>query len=439
MSQSPFLSLPPELHNLIFSNLSQARTLYTLSRTCRHFSILAAPFLLKFAVQAKDSYVLRWAASVNNTELMKRLLHAGVDVSATESLDMFDDFLELEPGSLECTTTLKITLEAGHTDALKVLLDHGGGVIAQLLADSYRLLQTPAKRGDIPMLEILLEYIPSDQRSDNDYLIWSSSVSAAIEIGQAQTVEFFLDRGLEFVDPLHAAASNGQTEVAKIFLERGVIEDIEARSERWYDKTALDLAAEVGKVDLICLLLEKGADKNCTSEEGTTPVHHAAKYGRSDALRILVQKGADVNVESCEGLTPIHLATQNDQGSILEVLIQMGGDVNATDNEGQTALHHAANSWNNHGTYSPGCNEIARRQGVDLAWLLLRNGAALDQKDDAGWTAMDAAVMKGRIGMARALLMARTSGGIENFASSLPELYENLERIDSGYDEYYFN
>jgi ankyrin repeat protein len=444
MSRSPFLSLPTEIHNLIFSYLKKARKLYALSRTCRYFSVLAAPYLFKLAVKKKNAYVLRWAASINNATLMQRLLHAGVDVSATESRSLFDYFGEERAGSREFKTALEITLEAGHIDALKVLLDHGGAVRVQLpiILRTSSLLQSPTTRCDIPMLEMLLEYVPLDQRNDGGYLVWGSVVSGMVESGKTQIVGFFLDLGWEFdaSTSLHDAASGGHTGVASLLLERGIIEDIDARTKRWDGMSALDLAAKTGKIDLIELLMDKGA-KLDTSEDGITPAHIAAEYGCDDALEFLVHRGVDVNAASDEGTTPIHIATLHYHYSTLELLIRMGGDVNARDSKGHAALYHAAKADDFYGQFydSPGSPDIARTYGVNLAWLLLRNGAALDQQDNNGWTAMDAAVWGGRIGMARVLLMARKLEGIENFASSLEELYESLEKAHRGDDVPYID
>jgi hypothetical protein len=85
MSQSSFLSLPTELHNLILSHLTKASSLHAISQTCRYLSVLVAPYLSISAVKSKNSIALRWATSVNNTELMTRLLHADVIVSAIDN------------------------------------------------------------------------------------------------------------------------------------------------------------------------------------------------------------------------------------------------------------------------------------------------------------------------------------------------------------------
>jgi ankyrin repeat protein len=425
-SRSSFLSLPTELHNLILSHLSEAYNLHAVSRTCRYLSTLVAPYLFSSAVKAKHSHALRWAASVNNVEFMTRLLRAGVDVSATEIRDE-GGFGRRKLGGLKYKTALEITLEAGHMEALRVLWDHGDTVRGQLLKGG--MLLAPVVRGDLPMLELLLEYIPSGQLDERGNLAWDHVISVAIGSGKVETVEFFLDRGFRVSDPLHQAASEGHLDIAKLLLERGVIEDIGGRSAWWNHMTAMDLAAKFGQVHLMELVLENGAEVDCTSEEGIKPVHYAAESGGVDAVKFLVQNGVDVNAPSNDGTTPIHEAARYNQYSTLEALIEMGGDVNVPDNDHHAALYHAARA-------SPALHILrsegddAYTYGVDLAWLLLRNGAVVDQRDLSGLTAKDAAVRGGWIGMAKTLSMASTAGGIENVADSLEELYENLNEMD---------
>jgi ankyrin repeat protein len=113
----------------------------------------------------------------------------------------------------------------------------------------------------------------------------------------------------------------------------------------------------------------------------------------------------------------------------------MGGDVNTTDYQGRAALYHAARATEFHEPYNllTSSPYEVRTYGIDLAWLLLKNGAILDQQDQNGWTAMDVAVQGGRIGMARTLLMARKMEGIEYIADNLEGLYDHFDNMDRDY------
>ncbi|KAF8538810.1 ankyrin repeat-containing domain protein [Trichophaea hybrida] len=401
MSRSPFLSLPPELHALIFSHLSQARCLYFVSLTSRYLSILAAPHLFKLAITERNAYALRWAASVNNTSLMTRLLHAGVDASATEVIDGCCMVMRPEMHGLDYRTALDIAVQARNLDALNVLLEHGNAVRARDLARSLTL--TIAVYDPLPMLDMLLEYIPPYHRCDSGYLVWGGASSEAVRSGKRDVVKFFFDRGVEFsADPLHIAVSHQRVGIARLLLERDAIADIGARSHQWSDMTALDLAANYGGVEFISLLLQHGAKVDCASSDGIQAVHRVAKWGMT---------------KPNNGTTPMHLAARHNRYSTLQALIEMGGDVNATDNDGHAALYHAAKALCSR---QSGYRGQRGAWGVNLAWLLLRSGARLDN------TIINAATREGRVGMARALRLAKKMQGIENVAASLEELYDLL-------------
>jgi ankyrin repeat protein len=418
---SPILSLPIELHYIILSNINEARNLYSLLCSCRHFSIVVAPYLWTLAVHDKAAYPFRWAAHVNNVSLMRRLVCAGVDIFATETED-------IPTSKLKYKTALDIVLEEGHINALKVLLDYSSCTME--LQTETGLLDLPASRGDIPMLQLLLEYIPCDQRNKYDRFNWNCAVSMAVWADQFETVVFLMDQGLDFSNQLDTAASLGHMETVRLLLERASFGDEKARNEKI--NSALFEAVRAGKVDVMVLLVDRGADVTYVSEEGMTAVHCAAEKGLCSALDVLIKNGADVNVRSAEGITPLHLAAKHDQFSALELLINNGAYINATDDEGRTALHYVARAplaRVSEPFRSP--KDIAWTVGTDIAWLLVQNGATIDGKDSSNWTPMDVAVHRGRIGLARTLLMARER---ENFPSDLWELHEVLERMDPDYE-----
>ncbi|OWZ13574.1 hypothetical protein PHMEG_00013080 [Phytophthora megakarya] len=62
-----------------------------------------------------------------------------------------------------------------------------------------------------------------------------------------------------------------------------------------YGKTALHEAARNGMVDVVSLLLDRGADMNASDNYCWTVLHVAAKSGSVDVVSLLLDRGADMN------------------------------------------------------------------------------------------------------------------------------------------------
>jgi ankyrin repeat protein len=74
------------------------------------------------------------------------------------------------------------------------------------------------------------------------------------------------------------------------------------------------------------LFLDRGADPNKAVGEGATPLTSAAGAGRLDVVQLLVQKGANVKAPNKFGITPLKAAAnaQKDREKIIEVLRKAG-------------------------------------------------------------------------------------------------------------------
>ena len=107
-------------------------------------------------------------------------------------------------------------------------------------------------------------------------------------------------------------------------------------------KDTLKKTIEMGKLDLIKLLISKGADVNAKEKYGNTPLHIAATAGGVGIAELLISKGAKVNARDDIGETPLHIAATAGGVGIAELLISKGAKVNARDDIGETPLHIAA-------------------------------------------------------------------------------------------------
>jgi ankyrin len=220
------------------------------------------------------------------------------------------------------------------------------------------------------------------------------------------------------ITPLIGAITNNHPDVARALIEKGA----NVKAVDWYGRTALWAAVETRNmdvdnasfvnsidrapfVDLIQLLLEKGADPNVRMKEvppirraflrvtgslswvdftGQTPFLTAALAGDVTVMKLLLKYGADPRIPTFEGTTALMAAAgvnwvydqTYDEGpeSLLEAVklcYDLGLDVNAVNSMGLTAVHGAAN-----------------RGSDDIIRFLASKGARLDVKDQEGRTPM---------------------------------------------------
>jgi hypothetical protein len=90
-------------------------------------------------------------------------------------------------------------------------------------------------------------------------------------------------------DQLLGAVRKGDLAATRAALEAGVPVDARFR----YERTALSFAADRGHVEIVRLLLERGADVNAKDTfYGATPLVWAATNGHAEVARILLARGA---------------------------------------------------------------------------------------------------------------------------------------------------
>jgi hypothetical protein len=108
--------------------------------------------------------------------------------------------------------------------------------------------------------------------------------------------------------------------------------------------TALLAAAGQGRVEVVRLLLERGADVNARSG-GWTPLPLALSSGVSPEIaRLLVAHGANVNAREPDlQRTALMIAAVSGELELVRDILDKGAEVNALDADGKTALDVAGN------------------------------------------------------------------------------------------------
>ena len=108
-------------------------------------------------------------------------------------------------------------------------------------------------------------------------------------------------------------------------------------------RAPLHVAAAAGKVGLLRLLLDSGADAQLPDATGRTALHLAVTSGTTETVAWLVQRPeVDVQRPDRDGMTALHAAAQAGRAEAVELLLPKSGDIDTADGDGWTALMLAA-------------------------------------------------------------------------------------------------
>jgi hypothetical protein len=114
-------------------------------------------------------------------------------------------------------------------------------------------------------------------------------------------------------------------------------------SERYqYGDTLLTIAASLGRVVEVHILLEAGADIGSADVSGDTALHWAAKNGDIQTVKTLCNAGAEISCANSDGWTPLHYAACIGQADVVAYLLAVGADHMLENQAGETALFMAA-------------------------------------------------------------------------------------------------
>ncbi|XP_029474614.1 ankyrin-3-like [Rhinatrema bivittatum] len=168
-----------------------------------------------------------------------------------------------------------------------------------------------------------------------------------------------------------------------------ILKDNDINAVNSSNETLLHVAAANGQVPVIDYLIGKGAKLEMKDKNGRTPLHRASEKGHAEAVRVLLNAGANLYALDKDANAPLHLAAQNKHFDIVKMMLQ---DETRNYRNRHNFLHMAA-----------------LKDDSQLTQLLLKNGAAVDAKDDQKNTALHYAVSHGFVNTVRVLLEAGAS------------------------------
>jgi uncharacterized protein len=250
-------------------------------------------------------------------------------------------------------------------------------------------------------------------------LISESTVTRARPEAAQQLLKL---RGYEFDEKSFQAAARARDMMAiTAFLDGGINPNAQSESD---GRTALISAAARGDLEVVNLLIARGADVNVKDKQGYTALSHAieARYDEV-ALVLLNQPKLDPNARGLNGVTVLSSYSWRGHKDAVQRLLDLGADVNAQDNDGDAPLHGAAQNGNVEiidMLFAKGANlNLKNKQGgTPLMWAavygheeaarrLLERGADPSLKDNDGLTARDWAIRNKREKVVALLQRAR--------------------------------
>jgi ankyrin repeat protein len=250
---------------------------------------------------------LVYAARANDLESVKVLLAAGADINQTTNYGW---------------SPLLVATQNRYYKLGAYLLEHGadpnlgnkGNWVPLYIATDNRNIEN----GDYPV-----------RRGDMDHL---------------EFIKLLLDKGANV-----NARVKDSTETRTVF------------TNQWLDEngaTAFLRASQSGDVELMKLLLSRGADPKINTALNVSPLHVAAGIGwvegityewspkaTFDAVKMLIDLGLDVNLQADTGRTAMHGAAHKGRSDVVQILFDHGGRVDVrdygnTDNRGgKLAVH----------------------------------------------------------------------------------------------------
>lgn len=184
-------------------------------------------------------------------------------------------------------------------------------------------------------------YIPDDINIIDAVKLGNTDAVRALIVSDPSNLET-IDAEYE-ATPLHWAAGWGKLDIIKILCDMGA--DVHARNKG--GSTPFLCAAYDGHLDCMKRLKEYGADLNDVDNEGFSAAHLAADQGHLDIIQWLIIQGADLTIKTIDGASPLWIAAGAGQEAVVEFFIRnCRMSLKDTANRGNTILHQAAFACN---------------------------------------------------------------------------------------------
>ncbi|KAL8595323.1 hypothetical protein ACOMHN_020076 [Nucella lapillus] len=246
---------------------------------------------------------LRVGAGKGQTDSVRNLLHAGVDLTPDQ----------------EGRTALHYAAHNGHPEVCRLLINQGCPLDLQD-SGGYTAVQRACSQGQVESLEACVQMGCSVNLPDQH---GNTSLHEAAWHGYSQSLELLLDHNANVFatnksgfTALHLAAQNGHNESSRVLLYGNVDSDLQNN----YGDTALHTAARYGHAGVTRILISAKCQLNLQNKNGDTCLHIAAALKRRKIAKILVESHADIHVLNKQSETAVDVARRKDNPEIVLII-----------------------------------------------------------------------------------------------------------------------
>lgn len=199
-----------------------------------------------------------------------------------------------------------------------------------------------AKAGNEAIVELLVRK-GADVNHRSTTEIGTTVLGFATGGNNPAVIDYLLTHGADIngkarngTTPLQYTCFQGNTNLAALLISRGadlnLPGQIDSEGHPW---TPLTTAGNSRHVEMIKLLIDRGALLEQTNEHGDTALMEVSKRDVPEAVKLLIERGANVNAKGPFGHTALIYAAYNGQSENIRLLLTAGADplARATDSE----------------------------------------------------------------------------------------------------------
>ena len=267
-------------------------------RTAIARMLIAAGASVKASSKDGSDALMR-AASANRVDVMKLLIAGGADANATSGGGM---------------TALMVAAFGGYADAVRALLASRANPNAKD-SQGRTAMMAAATSGDAGTVEALIGAGGDPAIADAG---GSTPLTYAAAEGHAEAMAVLRKGGLKAgPGDLALAAAGCHSTVVRSILADGVnVNGAEG------DVVPLVSAAGDSCVEVVQMLLDRGARVDAKDHDGRTALIKASQAGHLEMVRLLLQHGADINIRDGNGRTGWTFAAMSGRLDIAELFKQ---------------------------------------------------------------------------------------------------------------------